>query len=112
MIKYFKFYLILFIILSTLLSCGSKDLELHGKMNHTARLGYNCWYIETDQHIYYEVITEDKALLRDGLRVYLYAIPVQKKTICDLPLVIEVKSYVLDPDQKVEPSFQPTPGNY
>ena len=101
MIKYIKF----FIIALLLVSCGSDELELRGTMHTIDRLGFKCWYIKTDKNVSYEIVTSkyDDALFQEGLKVYVSGRLSKKRTICDFPLVIEVRGYEFDSSQRTRP---------
>jgi len=74
-------------------ACGKREIKLHGHMSSIQYQGNTCWIFIDDNHNSYEVVTPSPQILREGLRMQIRAVEVDRKTLCDLPTVIEIEKF-------------------
>lgn len=73
--------------------CSHNELRLHGHMETIEHQGEKCWIFVDDNHHSYEVITPSHDILKENLHMRIKAMEVNRKTLCDLPTVIDIYEY-------------------
>lgn len=97
-IRFLTLYLLLGASLA-LSSCSDGQMHLHGHMETIDYLGQKCWIFIDDNHDSYEVITPSPQVLREDLQMRIKAVKVERKTLCDLPTVIDIIEFRPDYDK-------------
>lgn len=81
------------LLLMSLSACSEREIKLHGRMSTLEYQGKTCWIFIDDNGHSYEVITPSPQILREGLRMQIKAYEVERKTLCQLPTVIDIHEY-------------------
>ena len=81
---------------SFLLQCSEDTFKVHGEMKAIMHQGFRCWYFKADNGKYFEVVTPSTDILREGLRMYIEAVRVERSTWCGLGDTIEIVRYKAD----------------
>lgn len=79
--------------LLVLSGCADDEMRLHGHMEKMEHEGQTCWIFVDDDHKAYEVITPSPEVLKEGLQMSVKAVEVERKTLCQLPTVIDIYEY-------------------
>lgn len=68
-------------------------IQMHGHIESMQVDGHTCWLFIDDEHQSYEVITPSREVLRDGLKMFIRAVPIERHTLCGFPTVIDILEY-------------------
>ncbi|PKL74805.1 MAG: hypothetical protein CVV27_18625 [Candidatus Melainabacteria bacterium HGW-Melainabacteria-1] len=88
--------LFLLVLILTLYGCSDDKISLRGHMETLEYEGQTCWIFVDEMHRKYEVITPSPEVLRPNVKMSIRAYPVERKTLCQLPTVIDIVEYRLD----------------
>ena len=77
----------------SLSACSDGEMKMHGHMEKIVHQGQTCWIFVDDDHKSYEVITPSELVLRENLQMSIKAVEVERKTLCQLPTVIDILAF-------------------